>query len=87
MVSKKLIINIPTGIHARPAGVLAKEAMKCNSDVWIINGNKKIQAKSILNIMSACIKNGSEIEVICEGNEEEKDLNTITSLIESGLGE
>lgn len=87
MVSQKIIINNASGLHARPAGVLAQTAMKCKSSVWLINGEKKIQAKSILNIMAAAIKKGTEIEVVCEGEEEATDLKTMIEAIEAGLGE
>lgn len=50
-------------------------------------GDRRIVAKSILNIMAAAIKAGTEIEVQCEGETEEQDLKTIVDLIESGLGE
>lgn len=87
MVSQKVIVNNKSGLHARPAGVLAKAAGKCGSDVIIISGDRRIVAKSILNIMAAAIKAGTEIEVQCEGETEEQDLKTIVDLIESGLGE
>lgn len=87
MVSKKLIIKNPSGLHARPAGVLAKEAGKCRSDVIIHYNEKNIQAKSILNIMAAAIKSGSEIELECSGETENEDLLKLADLIEGGLGE
>lgn len=87
MVSKKVTVSNPSGLHARPAGLLAQAAGKCNSNVHIIYGEKKIVAKSILNIMAAAIKSGSEIEIQCDGEDEEKDLETLVALIESGLGE
>lgn len=87
MVSQKITINNASGLHARPAGVLAQTAMKCKSGVWLINGEKKIQAKSILNIMAAAIKKGTEIEIVCEGEDEETDLKTMIEAIEAGLGE
>ena len=49
--------------------------------------DKKINAKSLLNIIGACIKCGSEIELVCEGPDEEAALAHATELIESGLGE
>lgn len=87
MVSKKVIITNPSGLHARPASVLAQAAGKCNSDVLIQYGSKTIQVKSILNIMAAAIKSGSEVEVQCSGDTEQEDLDKIVALIESGLGE
>lgn len=87
MVQKSIIITNPSGLHLRPAGVLAKEAAKCQSSVKIEYNDKVIECKSVLNIMAAAIKSGSEIVVKCEGPTEEQDLATIISLIESGLGE
>ena len=87
MVSQKITISNPSGLHARPASILAQAAGKCRSNVILIYGTKKIQVKSILNIMAAAIKSGSEVELQCEGETEEEDLKTLTALIESGLGE
>lgn len=87
MVSQKVIIKNPSGLHARPASVLVQAAGKCKSDVILIYGEKRIQAKSILNVMAAAIKSGSEVIVECSGETEEEDLKKITELIESGLGE
>ena len=50
-------------------------------------GRKKINAKSLLTIIGACIKCGTEIELVCEGPDEEAALAHATELIESGLGE
>ncbi|MCI9122667.1 MAG: HPr family phosphocarrier protein [Eubacterium sp.] len=87
MISQKITIQNQSGLHARPAAILAQAAGKCDSDVRILYGNKNIQAKSILNIMSAAIKCGTEVEIQCDGATEEEDMKTIISLIESGLGE
>lgn len=87
MVSKKVVINNPSGIHARPASLLTQLTGKCSSDIVLICGEKRIQAKSILNIMAAAIKQGTEIEVVCSGDNEEEDLAKVVALIESGLGE
>ena len=87
MVSRTLTVNNPEGLHMRPAGVLAKAVTKFESDVTIVFEDKKINAKSLLNIIGACIKCGSEIELVCEGPDEEAALAHATELIESGLGE
>lgn len=87
MVSQKVLVKNVSGIHARPASVLVKETGKCLSEIYLIAGDKKIQAKSILNIMAAGIKCGTEIEVQCDGETEQADLEKIVALIESGLGE
>lgn len=87
MVSQKVTIKNPSGLHARPASILAQAAGKCQSQTIILYEEKIIQAKSILNIMAAAIKSGTEVEVQCTGETEEEDLKTLVELIESGLGE
>ena len=58
MVSKTLTVTNPSGLHLRPAGVLSQTAMKFKCDVIIECGDKKIVAKSVLNVMAAGIKYG-----------------------------
>lgn len=87
MVERKVKIINPSGLHLRPAAVLAKEATKCNSDVKIMYGNHVGNAKSSLNIMSMVIKQGTEITLTCEGETEQEDMAALVALIESGLGE
>lgn len=87
MVSEKVTVINKSGIHARPASELAKAAMKCRSDVSIVSGDKKINPKSVLNLMAAVIRCGTEIEVQCEGETEKEDLRTLVDFISSGLGE
>lgn len=87
MVSQKVTIKNPSGLHARPASILSRAAGQCRSNVIIAYGEKLIQAKSILNVMAAAVKAGSEVEVRCDGETEAEDLKTIVALIESGLGE
>ncbi len=87
MVSKKVKVINPSGLHLRPAGVLSQTSMKFKSNTIIESGEKKIVAKSVLNVMAAGIKCGTEINVICEGPDEEEALAAITEAIETGLGE
>lgn len=87
MVSKKVKVVNPSGLHLRPAGVLSQIAMKFKSRTLIECGEKHIVAKSVLNVMAAGIKCGTEITVACDGPDEEEALKTITEAIESGLGE
>ena len=84
MISKNLTVVNPSGLHLRPAGVLSQTAMKFKSDITIVSGEKKIVAKSVLNVMAAGIKCGTEITLICD---EEEAMKTVSQAIESGLGE
>lgn len=87
MVSKNVTVVNKSGIHARPASELAKVAMKCKSEVAIVAGDKRVNPKSVLNLMAAMIRCGTEITVECNGETEQEDLDTLVALIESGLGE
>ena len=87
MVSKTLTVVNPSGLHLRPAGVLSQTAMKFKCDVISECGEKRIVAKSVLNVMAAGIKCGTEITLICDGEDENEALATITKAIEDGLGE
>ena len=87
MVSKNVIICNPTGIHARPAATLAKTCAPFKSKITLICGEKKLAAKSVLNLMSAAIKCGTEVTIECDGPDEEQALATVVAAIESGLGE
>ena len=81
MVSKKITIKNAEGLHARPATEIAKSATKYTSSIQIdVNGNK-YNAKSVLNIMSAGIKNSTEITVICDGVDEEKALEGLVETL------
>lgn len=87
MISKTLTVVNPSGLHLRPAGVLSQTAMRFKCDVIIECGEKRIVAKSVLNVMAAGIKCGTEINLICDGADEEEAMKAMSEAIESGLGE
>ena len=87
MLSRKITIKNPSGLHLRPAGVLSQTAMKFKSDIVIEYGEKRIVANSVLNVMAAGIKSGTEVNLIVEGEDEEEAMKTLVEAIESGLGE
>ena len=87
MVSKKVTLVNAQGFHMRPASVFATAMGKYASSVTIkFNGND-YNAKSLLNIIAACIKCGSEIELVCDGPDENEALADAVERNESGLGE
>ena len=87
MVSAKTKVINPQGMHMRPAQLFVNTMAKYKSDVTIIFGGKSINAKSIMHLMAACIKQGSEIEIQCSGEKEAEALKAAVELVESGLGE
>lgn len=87
MVSRKVIIGNPSGLHLRPAGVLCKEALKYESRITFRFKDQTSNVKSVLSVLGACVKSGNEIELICDGNDEKIALEALISVIEKGLGE
>ncbi len=87
MVSKTLKIINPMGMHMRPANEFVKLVSQYPCDVTIVSGGKTVNGKSIMNLMAACLKAGSEFELQCSGPEEEACLEAAGKFVESGLGE
>ena len=91
MVSDKVVIKNPTGLHLRPAGLFCKTAMQYKSKITVYkkmkNEEVNANAKSVLSVLGACIKSGDEITLICEGEDEEEALTYLIEYINNGLGE
>ncbi len=88
MVSQKVKITNPTGLHLRPAGILCKEAMQYKSLITFRYRETMVaNAKSVLSVLGACVKSGDEIEFICEGEDETTALQAMVDAVNSGLGE
>ena len=85
MVSQKATIKNPTGLHLRPAGLFCKTAVQFQSTFRY--KDTTANAKSVLSVLGACIKKGDEIELVCEGEDEEQALAEMIRIIEDGLGE
>jgi phosphocarrier protein len=78
----------PTGLHLRPAGVFCQVAMDYTCKVTFHYGiNATANAKSVLSVLGACIKAGDEIEIVCDGIDEQQALKALVELVESGFGE
>lgn len=74
-------VNNKTGLHARPAASLIKKAKEYKSEIWIIKNNAKINAKSMLSLLSLGVSQGDEIVVGAEGEDEETAVAGIVELI------
>ena len=69
------------------AGLLCKAALRFQSSIKFEYGHTTANAKSVLSVLGACVKCGDEIELICDGADEQEAMAAITELINSGLGE
>lgn len=87
MVSKKVMVQNPSGLHLRPAGILCNEAVKYKAQTTFIFRGNVTNVKSVLSVLGACIKFGDELEFVCDGEDEEDALNALITCVNNRLGE
>lgn len=85
MVNFTFVIKDEMGLHARPAGLLVKEAAKCSSKVTIKKGEKSGDAKRIFNIMGLSIKGGEEVEIAVEGENEQEEAAALKAFVDENI--
>ena len=83
MTTKKIVVKLPSYAEARPVAEIVQTASRFDSEIYLISGNKKINAKSIMGMMSLGLCNEEEIEVEATGNDEQDAVNAITNYIVS----
>ena len=87
MVSKEVIINNQVGLHARPATFFIQKANEFKSSIWIEKDVRRVNAKSLLGVLSLGIVRGTSIRIIADGADEEKAIRTLSELIDSNFSE
>lgn len=87
MIRKKIRITNPTGLHLRAAGIFCNTASRYKCRVAFEYDETMANAKSVLSVLGACIKRGDEIELECDGLDEEEAMKAMIAVIEGGLGE
>lgn len=83
MVSKEVVVNNGTGLHARPATLLVKKASSFKSDVSIEFNGKKANVKSLIGVLSLGVTKGANITVTASGDDEALAAEEISKLIET----
>ncbi|WP_232696574.1 HPr family phosphocarrier protein [Brevibacillus daliensis] len=81
MVQERVVVKLKTGLQARPAAFFVQEANRYRSDIYVAKDNKKVNAKSIMGIMSLAISSGSEITIMAEGPDEMDAVEKLTGLV------
>ena len=84
MTNRKFIVNIPEFDEARPVAEIVQTASQFSSEIFLISGNKKINAKSIMGMMSLVLKTGDTITVTADGTDESKALDGIEDYLTGG---
>ena len=83
MVTQDITLKNEEGLHARPATEIVKSASKYSCDIKLEVKGNEYNAKSVIHIMSAGIKNNTQIKIICDGVDEEQALDEIVKLFEN----
>lgn len=87
MCVKDVVINNQVGLHARPATFFIQKANEFKSTVWVEKEDRRVNAKSLLGVLSLGIVGGTTIRIIVDGPDEETALDALVSLVESQFAE
>jgi len=87
MVKKRATLTNQVGLHARPATFFIQKANEFKSSIWIEREERKVNAKSLLGVLSLGVVKGGEIDIIAEGDDEVEAIETLYELIRSNFGE
>ncbi len=87
MLTREVTINNQVGLHARPATFFIQKANEFKSNIWIEKDDRKVNAKSLLGVLSLGIVKGTSVSLIADGSDEKEALNTLESLINSDFSE
>ncbi|MGE6404570.1 HPr family phosphocarrier protein [Bacillus velezensis] len=82
MVQEKVEVRLKTGLQARPAALFVQEANRFASDVFLEKNGKKVNAKSIMGLMSLAVSTGTEVTLIAEGDDEEEALEKLSAYVQ-----
>lgn len=86
MKNKNVVIQLKSGLDARPVALLVQEASKYDSIIYIESGEKRVNAKSIMGMMSLGLGNGETLNVSADGSDEDEAIEGIEAFL-SGKGE
>ena len=87
MVSKNVVVMNQVGLHARPATFFIQKANEFKSSIWVEKEERRVNAKSLLGVLSLGIVKGTEIALIAEGVDEAAAVETLSNLVESNFAE
>ena len=87
MTKKPITIKIPSGLEARPVALLVQVASQYESDIYVEFGDKKVNAKSIMGVMTLAANKGSRLQIETTGDDEVEALAALVALVEDYFGE
>ncbi len=85
MISKKIKIQSPDGLHMQPANEFIKLAKNFKSEIFISKDGKKVNGKSLLNILALAAGIGNELEIIADGSDANEAVDALVNLIKNNF--
>ncbi len=87
MISRSVTIKNSVGLHARPATFFIQKANSYKASIWVEKEDCRVNAKSLLGVLSLGISQGTEITLIADGQDEAEAVEGLGNLVESGFAE
>ena len=87
MYSNSVTVLNKVGLHARPATFFIQKSNEFKSSIWVEKDERRVNAKSLLGVLSLGIVGGTEITIIADGIDEEEAVNSLVKLVESGFAD
>ena len=86
-VKKDVLVQNQVGLHARPATFFIQKANEFKSSIWVEKDERRVNAKSLLGVLSLGIVDGTSIDIIADGSDEQEAVDSLVALVESGFAE
>lgn len=87
MCVKEVMVQNQVGLHARPAMFFIQKANEFKSSIWVEKEERRVNAKSLLGVLSLGIVGGTMIDIIADGSDEQEAVDSLVALVESGFAE
>ena len=87
MCAKEVLVQNQVGLHARPATFFIQKANEFKSSIWVEKEERRVNAKSLLGVLSLGIVGGTNIRIIADGSDEEEAVSSLVELVKSGFAE
>ncbi len=85
MINKVVKVTNSVGLHARPATFFIQKANEFKASIWVEKDDRRVNAKSLLGILSLCVTKDSEINIIADGVDEKEALDGLVNLLANEL--
>ena len=87
MCAKEVLVQNQVGLHARPATFFIQKANEFKSSIWVEKEARRVNAKSLLGVLSLGIVGGTTIKIIADGADEQEAVDNLIELVKSGFAE